>query len=445
MASQKHRDFSRWASLAVSLSAFLTLNIATNAQNSSETTWPAVNASTLATPSVSVFHFADGGDDLPGRMTTDAAGNFYVAAELDSSLSASGFAVLKYRFNGTLQGTYRYKFAPGDFGGLAREVKVDKLGNIYAIGDTFVGGRVVSFTSNGSQRWTDRFSDSAIALAVDAVGNVYAAGTHVTGNFQSEWVIVKYSSGGRVLWQKRHTGTAHGDVRLADIQLDPAGNAVVVGTTNIFPSINGDTMTTMKLDSLGDILWVKDFVAGPSEHHLPLGLAVDRAGSVYVTGVPGANDTSTPPPPFTVKYDANGSRIFVLQAGGNSIAIDPAGDILLAGGSPSPAGPTAISASKFHPSGTKVWVTPIAAAQKIVSDAAGNVFVVGSVSNNDSTNPSDYLITKLSSAGKLQFQSRFNRGDDISDATMDPFGNLLVTGNALNAQFQHDIFTLRVK
>ena len=61
------------------------------------------------------------------------------------------------------------------------------------------------------------------------------------------------------------------------------------------------------------------------------------------------------------------------------------------------------------------------------------------------TNPSDYLISKLSPEGQLVFQTRFNRGDEISDATVDPFGNLLVTGNALNSQFQHDIVTLRVK
>jgi hypothetical protein len=442
MASRKLRDFRRWAA-AVLLPAFLTLNIAVAAQDLSETTLPGADATALVTPSVSVFHFTDGGDDSAGRMTTDAAGNFYVAATLNTFSQPSAFAVLKYRFNGTLQGAFRYKLAPGDFGGLAREVKVDKLGNIYAVGDTFLGGRVVSFTSTGSQRWSNRFCDSAIALAIDAAGNVYAAGTRATGNFQSEWVIVKYNGTGQLLWTRHHTGTVLGDVRLTDIQLDPAGNPVVTGTTNLVPSVNGDTMTTMKLDSLGSTLWVRDFVANPAEHHVPLGLAVDRTGSVYVTGIPGPNDGGSAPP-FTVKYDANGNRKFVLPAGGLSVAVDPAGDILLAGASPS-GGPTFIAASKFHATGTKVWVTQIAAALKIGSDAAGNVFVAGSVFNNDSTNPSDYLITKLSPAGKLVFQTRFNRGDDISDATVDPFGNLLVTGNGINAQFQNDIFTIRVK
>src|SRR5262249_8384173 len=171
-------------------------------------------------------------------------------------------------------------------------------------------------------------------------------------------------------------------------------------------------------------------------HHVANGLALDRAGSVYVTGVPGANDTATPPPPFTVKYDANGNRIFVLRTGGVSVAIDPTGDVLLAGANPqTPGGPIFIAAYKFHSSGTKVWGTPLAPAGKILSDAAGNVFVAGAIFNNDSTNPSDYLISKLSPAGQLVFQTRSTRGDEPSDATIDPFGNLLVTGNGLNGQF----------
>jgi hypothetical protein len=55
------------------------------------------------------------------------------------------------------------------------------------------------------------------------------------------------------------------------------------------------------------------------------------------------------------------------------------------------------------------WVTQIAAAQKIVPNAAGNVFVPGTIVNSDvSAGPSDYLITKLSPSGTVVFQSRFS-------------------------------------
>jgi hypothetical protein len=109
--------------------------------------------------------------------------------------------------------------------------------------------------------------------------------------------------------------------------------------------------------------------------------------------------------------------------------------------------PPSIVASKFHANGVKVWATRLAAGQKIVSDAAGNVFLAGSILNDDPTNagPSDYLITKLSPSGTVVFQFRYRPGDDVSDSAVDVFGNILVTGSGLNAQFDHEIFTLKVK
>src|SRR5262245_15428497 len=276
MDSRKFADLSRWASATLLLPALLASDTALRAQSSSE-----MSASALATPSVRAFHFADGGDDLPGRMTADASGNFYVAAQIQTDvLHPSGFAVLKYRFDGTLQGAFRYSPGPGDFSGAAQDVKVDKLGNIYAVGYTSLGGHVVSFTPSGSQRWARHSGNTGTGLAIDGTGSVYTAGTRVTGDFRGEWLIVKYNSTGQLLWSRSRTGTAGGDVRLTDIRLDPAGNPVVLGTTNIRVTTVANTMTTLKLDTQGNTLWARDFVAVPFTPQIPAGLAIDGTGSV---------------------------------------------------------------------------------------------------------------------------------------------------------------------
>jgi hypothetical protein len=140
----------------------------------------------------------------------------------------------------------------------------------------------------------------------------------------------------------------------------------------------------------------------------------------------------------TVKYDPNGVLKFVLQgkdAGGTSVAIDPAGDILLTGEVLHFGTASSIEATKIHPSGAKVWVTQIPATGKIVSDSTGNVFVAGF----------GFTITKLSPGGAVLFTSSPLPGDTVTDAVVDPFNNLLVTGDGLNAQFTHDIFTVRLK
>jgi sugar lactone lactonase YvrE len=391
-------------------------------------------------PTATTFHFSDGGNDIPGRLTTDAAGNFYVSTAINSTTQVSGFAVLKYNFNGKLQGAFRYKPMPGESLGSAVAVKLDKQNNIYAVGATSLGGLVASFTSAGTQRWADRFDQEPIALAIDPSGNIYVAGNGNSGGSDGvgpvlDWLIVKYSSTGKVLWEQRHTGTPGEDSKVRDIQLDPSGNPIVLGTTSNNPAILTNTLTLAKLDPQGALLWAKDFSV-PHSSQVPGGVVIDRGGNVYATS------TTNPPEgiatPLTVKYDPNGALQFVLQgngAGGSSVAIDPTGDVLLTGATTGFGRPNFISATKINPAGRAVWVTQIPSTGKIVSDSAGNSFVAGF----------DFTITKLDSSGKILFSSSILPGDSVTDAVVDPFNNLLVTGFGQNAQFSDDIFTLRLK
>jgi len=428
--------------LLFALAVLLTQPSASIAQTQSATDEGAASAATA--PTITTFRFTDKGDDRAGRMTTDAAGNFYVSANLNSSAHPSGFAVLKYKFNGILQGVFRYTLAPGEFQSGAQAVKVDMQGNIYSVGTSNVSGLVVSFTPSGVQRWVDRFRGSAgnpIALAIDKSGNIYVAGNGGHGGSDGvgpilEWIIVKYSNSGQVLWEQHHTGTPSLDGRVKDIQLDSAGNPIVFGTTSNSPATLTNNMTVVKFDPQGDTLWARDF-AVPNNSLVPGGLAIDRRDNVYVTSV--TNPPEGSDIPFTVKYDPNGVRKFVLQgngAGGSSVAIDPAGDILLTGFTMIFGMPALTEATKIHPSGAKVWVTQIPATGKIVADSAGNVFVAGTPG---------FIITKLNAAGAVLFSSSVLPGDDVTDAVVDPFDDLLVTGDGPNAQFSDDIFTVRLK
>jgi hypothetical protein len=273
----------------------------------------------------------------------------------------------------------------------------------------------------------------ANSLAIDASGNIYAAGSNGTEP-NMEWVVVKYSNSGQKLWERHHTGTPGEDSRVTDLQLDSAGNAIVLGTTSNRPPLTNN-MTVVKFDPQGNTLFAKDF-AVPHESLVPGGMAIDAAGNVYATSM--TNPPEGIATPFTVKYDPKGVLLFVLQgngAGGTSVAIDPAGDILLTGATVSFGRPIFIAVTKIHPSGAQVWVTNIAETGKIVSDSAGNVFVAGP----------GFLITKLDATGKMLFAPTLLPGDFVTDAVVDPFDNLLVTGFGQNAQFNDDIFTVRLK
>ena len=80
-------------------------------------------------------------------------------------------------------------------------------------------------------------------------------------------------------------------------------------------------------------------------------------------------------------------------------------------------------------------MTQIPATGIIVSDTAGNALVAGF----------DFEITKLSSTGKILFSSLILPQDSVTDAVIDPSGNLLVAGFGQNAQFSDDIFIVKLK
>ena len=56
-----------------------------------------------------------------------------------------------------------------------------------------------------------------------------------------------------------------------------------------------------------------------------------------------------------------------------------------------------------------------------------------------------FQVTKLNPEGKVLFTSALLPGEDVTDGVVDRFDNLILTGDGLNAQFNHDIFTVRLK
>ena len=113
-----------------------------------------------------VFRFDGGGYDRAAAITTDAAGNSYVGGSAEAKRGASSFVVVKTGPDGARRWTARYDGSRGGAGGEARAVAVDAAGNVYAAGsisDGAVFGQnldylVVKFGPDGTQRWAYRYN-----------------------------------------------------------------------------------------------------------------------------------------------------------------------------------------------------------------------------------------------------------------------------------------------
>ncbi len=284
------------------------------------------------------------GNEETRSVTTDAAGNLYIAGEMHGAFDADP--------------------GPGVH-------TVGELGSF----DAFVA----KYTPDGTLLWAHALGGPGDDRAYDAVTRP-DGGVCVTGYFAgsvdldpgpdslivsapgqwSDAFLVCYAADGGLLW-----GTAMGGVGTdigRGLALDAAGNVAITGRfarTAYFPHAlgmdsvvcagpTGDAdLFLAKYDGSGGLLWVKS-VGGPEEN-MPRGVATDREGNILVTGRtrgtvdldPGVGEAMHTAngefDAFLGKYDPQGEFIWGFTAGGTfhtrglNVATDAVGSAYLTG------------------------------------------------------------------------------------------------------------------
>jgi hypothetical protein len=149
---------------------------------------------------------------------------------------------------------------------------------------------------------------------------------------------------GKVLWAERFGDVASQYARA--IAVDPSGNVVVVGEANGALDFGGGPISppalfVVKLDPAGKHLWTRSFTTGGRCSAVAVGNGGDISvtgsfsGSVDFGGGPLTAGASSSKSMFVLELDAAGhhlwSKSFGDAAEGMGLAVDEAGDILLAG------------------------------------------------------------------------------------------------------------------
>ncbi|MDO8444709.1 MAG: SBBP repeat-containing protein [Deltaproteobacteria bacterium] len=248
-----------------------------------------------------------GGDDYASAMTVDAGGNVYIAGtsgDRYASRASYNYGILKYDTDGVLQWVAAY-------GGTGSEdvpsaIAVDANGNVYVTGR----GRVeadydyatVKFDSGGIQQWVARYSATAgggvdipTAIAIDSGGNVYVTG--YSGD-PARYTTIKYDTDGTQLWLKEYIGPGElGDVATS-LVLDNDGNAYVTGYSH--GGTTGYDFATIKYWPDGTEEWVERYNGSGNGDDYSNAIAIDKAGNVYVAG--GSYGTSANLDYTVIKY-----------------------------------------------------------------------------------------------------------------------------------------------
>lgn len=258
---------------------------------------------------------ADGQVLSPRGITTDAAGNVYVADTANTRVqkfNSSGAFVLKFGTGGSANGQFISPFG----------VALDSAGNIYvtdATPEPRSNGFVQKFNSSGTflAAWgtSGQFLNGAGGVAVDSASNVYVA--HPSGNR-----IFKFTSTGTLITTLGSAGSGNG-------QLNGPSGLAIDAADNLYVSEIGNNRVQVFTSAFTFVRKFGTAGAADGQFNAPLALAVDGSGNVHVA-------------------DTGNSRIQVFDSTGNFI-----------------------SSCGTAGSGNNEFVGP----QGIAADASGNVYV----------------------------------------------------------------------
>ena len=263
------------------------------------------------------YNGPDGQEDEATDIALDDSGNVYVTGVRDMSepgyCGDGDYATIKYDTSGNEIWVGIYN-GPGYDQDIATDLVIDGSGNVYVTGgscndDTTVDYATIKYDRNGNQLWVRRyrgpgFCSVALAITVDNSGNVYVTGESGGlggGAYGDDYATIKYDSNGTQLWAKRYNGPGNYDDVAYAIAVDVNGNVYVTGgTTVIYFGDNYGDYTTIKYDADGDEVWVMNYNGLGDSTDMANALAVDGSGNVYVTG--GSTGNGTNLDYATIKY-----------------------------------------------------------------------------------------------------------------------------------------------
>jgi hypothetical protein len=285
--------------------------------------------------------------------------------------------------------------------------------------------------------------DTVGDLAVDADGNLYLAGAIERPSNPISFAATKLGPGGGVLWTTHYSGSVGGVGGSADaIALDAAGNVYVAGIIGdgVMFNTNWDYLV-VKLGPDGAEQWARRYDGPARGFDRVVAVAVDAAGSVYVTGFSYGQNYDW----ATLKFTADGTLAWERRHAGPGSADDrvadmvasPSGGIVLTGSIQSTGdGLTNDVETLFYDSlGTVVWQarwTDTSTSHEVPTDldvdGAGRIALTGTTAANPGPYAQPFPITlRYDAAGNLlQVLRDTNAGGAAVD--LDPAGNAYLAG-----------------
>ncbi len=253
-------------------------------------------------------------------------------------------------------------------------------------------------TYNGDGDYTDHLT----CLTTDNAGNIYAGGYTQITDENADFLVVKYSNTGQLLWKKSWRGSGQGpDIAYAIAY----ANNTIYATGEVSNYGLGFDFFTIAVSTSGDSIWGAHYNdAAYNQYDQANALAIDSNGNIIVSGQSDRDPSSIINDDFlTIKYNSNGQMQWTKRYNGTANAIDRSVAVAVDGG--------------------------------------GNIIAAGRSSNGFDD---DYAVIKYDGAGNVLWSDMYDNGgtDRITDMGLDNSGSIYVTGRSSNGN-DDDFRTLK--
>ncbi|MGW1617126.1 hypothetical protein ACWCQZ_48880 [Streptomyces sp. NPDC002285] len=356
----------------------------------------------------------------------------------------------------------RYDGGRGD--GAAAQT-VDAVGNIYIAGSTKVGTNpitfaVMKFNPQGNLVWRALYSGSqggvqgvAGAVTVDGAGNVYATGSISNGAVfgqNHDALVVKLSPTGQEQWARRYDNGDFDQGR--KIAVDQTGAVYIGGSST--GSSGGNDWLTQRYGADGTLQWTKRFTSPGTVNDNLADMMLTPAGNLAVTGTVKDKGDGLTNAAATLVYDAQGNvvwqRHFADTASSDDIPadmdIDPSGNITVTGMSARTAAPRETEGAPITIRYTSTGnALPVirAGGNAVRADAAGNLYLAGGIERLSGK----AAVAKYAATGTQVWSTPVTLPSDsffIKGIVADMAGNVTVAGTTTNRSTgNRDYLTIR--